>query len=180
MTTNNESSHVDPTTATNNLFISVSEELNAIHQKNNLEDSSSSHPLSFLCIYKVSKELRKLNKSAYNPWVVSIGPIHNNNDDDDDDDNEEQHLKEMKHIKVAYTKELLYRVIGKSAPSKVKGYWMDKALMECSTAMLHLTASALNYYIENLKPIIEKKIPQHKLAQMLLIDVASYSSFSTD
>ena len=164
MTTNNEPSSVE--SAIEILSRSVREKIKAIHQTNYSEDSSLSHPLSFPCIYKVSKELRKLNKRAYNPWVVSIGPIHNNNDDD----KEEQHLKEMEHIKVAYTEELLCRIAGKSASPEVKGYWMDKALMECSAAMLHLAASAFNCYAENLKRIIEKKIPQHRLAQMLLID----------
>ncbi|KAI7997699.1 UPF0481 protein [Camellia lanceoleosa] len=164
MTTNDESSSVEP--ATEILSRSVREKIKAIHQTNYSEDSSSSHPLSFPCIYKVSKELRRLNKRAYNPWVVSIGPIHNNNDDD----KEEQHLKEMEHIKVAYTEELLCRIAGKSASPEVKGYWMDKALMECSAAMLHLAASAFNCYADNLKPIIENKIPPHRLAEMLLID----------
>ncbi|XP_028105268.1 uncharacterized protein LOC114304303 isoform X2 [Camellia sinensis] len=164
MTTNNEPSSVE--SAIEILSRSVREKIKAIHQTNYSEDSSLSHPLSFPCIYKVSKELRKLNKRAYNPWVVSIGPIHNNNDDD----KEEQHLKEMEHIKVAYTEELLCRIAGKSASPEVKGYWMDKALMECSAAMLHLAASAFNCYADNLKPIIEKKIPQHRLAEMLLID----------
>ncbi|CAL5422730.1 unnamed protein product [Camellia sinensis] len=79
-------------------------------------------------------------------------------------------MKEMEHIKVAYTEELLCRIAGKSASPEVKGYWMHKALMECSAAMLHLAASAFNCYADNLKPIIEKKIPQHRLAEMLLID----------
>ncbi|KAF5953806.1 hypothetical protein HYC85_006662 [Camellia sinensis] len=164
MTTNNEPSSVE--SAIEILSRSVREKIKAIHQTNYSEDSSLSHPLSFPCIYNVSKELRKLNKRAYNPWVVSIGPIHNNNDDD----KEEQHLKEMEHIKVAYTEELLCRIAGKSASPEVKGYWMDKALMECSAAMLHLAASAFNCYADNLKAIIEKKIPQHRLAEMLLID----------
>ncbi|XP_028106352.1 UPF0481 protein At3g47200-like isoform X2 [Camellia sinensis] len=166
MTTNNELPGVeDPNKI---LYNSVIEKLKEIHQTNNSEDSSFSHQLSIPCIYKVSKELRKLNKSAYNPCVVSIGPIHYSNDDDDD--KEEQHLKEMEHIKMVYTGELFCRIAGKSASPEDKAYWMDKALMECSAAMLHFAASAFNCYAENLKRIIEKKIPQHRLAQMLLID----------
>ncbi|KAF5941374.1 hypothetical protein HYC85_022541 [Camellia sinensis] len=147
------------TTKNEILYNNVSSKLKAIHQTNK--------DLSIPCIYKVSKELRKLNKSAYNPCVVSIGPIHNKNDDDVD--KEEQHLKEMEHIKVVYTKELLCRIAGTSASPEDERHWKD-ALMKCSTAMLDSEARALNCYAENLKPIIEKKIHQHRLAEMLLID----------
>ncbi|KAF5941392.1 hypothetical protein HYC85_022559 [Camellia sinensis] len=152
MTTNNESS--GGKSATESLYNSVKEKLN------------KTYPEIKPCIYKVPEELRKLNKSAYNPRVVSIGPIHNNNDDD----KEEQHLKATEHIKEAYTNKLLCRIAGKSASAEEKADGMREALKACSTAMLDLEARALNCYAESLKPIDNKKNPEPRTAEKLLID----------
>ncbi|XP_031282393.1 UPF0481 protein At3g47200-like [Pistacia vera] len=58
-------------------------------------------PDSECCIYRVPKELRKINKAAYTPQLVSIGPFHHGNKD----------LAEMEKQKVRYKKEFGERMI---------------------------------------------------------------------
>jgi hypothetical protein len=53
------------------------------------------------CIYSVPKNLRKVNKEAYTPRIVSIGPFHHNKN------------KDMEMHKLRYLKDFLYRT-GKS------------------------------------------------------------------
>ncbi|XP_031268412.1 UPF0481 protein At3g47200-like [Pistacia vera] len=57
-------------------------------------------PDSECCIYRVPKELRKINKAAYTPQLVSIGPFHHGNKD----------LAEMEIQKVRYKKEFGKRI----------------------------------------------------------------------
>ncbi|KAK9196766.1 hypothetical protein WN943_004897 [Citrus x changshan-huyou] len=45
-----------------------------IHVDENLE------PQAECCIYRVPRALRKMNKEAYTPTVISIGPLHHGND----------------------------------------------------------------------------------------------------
>ncbi|KAI8556941.1 hypothetical protein RHMOL_Rhmol05G0296100 [Rhododendron molle] len=53
-------------------------------------------------IYRVPKDLRKVNKSAYTPRLVAIGPLHRN----------DKHLQnDMRHVKTSYTNKLLSRQI---------------------------------------------------------------------
>ncbi|KAG2669238.1 hypothetical protein I3760_14G025400 [Carya illinoinensis] len=51
------------------------------------------------CIYRVPKRLRKVNKEAYTPNLVSIGPLHHGKEE----------LKEMEKQKVRYLKEFCCR-----------------------------------------------------------------------
>nr|POF14551.1 upf0481 protein [Quercus suber] len=55
------------------------------------------------CIYRVPKRLRNVNKKAYTPKLISIGPVHRNNDE----------LKDMKEWKENYLKVFFCRT-GKS------------------------------------------------------------------
>ncbi|KAK4592724.1 hypothetical protein RGQ29_017027 [Quercus rubra] len=55
------------------------------------------------CIYRAPKRLRKINKEAYTPKLISIGPFHLGDPE----------LREMEMLKVRYFKEFCYR-IGKS------------------------------------------------------------------
>ena len=55
------------------------------------------------CIYSVPKNLRKVNKEAYTPRIVSIGPFHHN----------KNNLSGMEMHKLRYLKDFLYRT-GKS------------------------------------------------------------------
>ncbi|KAK2650779.1 hypothetical protein Ddye_018268 [Dipteronia dyeriana] len=52
-------------------------------------------PVSQCCIYKVPKELRKINGQAYTPQVISIGPFHHGN----------KALVEMEKQKLRYVSE---------------------------------------------------------------------------
>ena len=49
------------------------------------------------CIYRVPEKLHKVNKDAYTPMLISIGPFHH------------QKLKKMEQLKLRYFKEALYR-----------------------------------------------------------------------
>jgi hypothetical protein len=60
-----------------------------------LEPLSSPEP----CIYKVSDPLRKLNKEAYSPQILSIGPFHHGN----------EKLQNMEKHKLRYLKEFMER-----------------------------------------------------------------------
>ena len=51
------------------------------------------------CIYRVPKQLRKVNEEAYTPKLVSIGPFHHGKDD----------LKEMEKHKQRYLMDFLFR-----------------------------------------------------------------------
>uniref|UniRef100_A0A7N2R2X0 Uncharacterized protein n=1 Tax=Quercus lobata TaxID=97700 RepID=A0A7N2R2X0_QUELO len=55
------------------------------------------------CIYRVPKRLRNVNKKAYTPKLISIGPVHRNNGE----------LKEMQELKNIYL-EVFFRRTGKS------------------------------------------------------------------
>uniref|UniRef100_A0A7N2LFA7 Uncharacterized protein n=1 Tax=Quercus lobata TaxID=97700 RepID=A0A7N2LFA7_QUELO len=51
------------------------------------------------CIYRVPEKLHKVNKDAYTPMLISIGPFHHH----------EKKLKKMEQLKLRYFKEALYR-----------------------------------------------------------------------
>nr|XP_023891757.1 UPF0481 protein At3g47200-like [Quercus suber] len=55
------------------------------------------------CIYSVPKRLRNVNKKAYTPKLISIGPVHHNNCE----------LKDMQELKKEYL-EVFFRRTGKS------------------------------------------------------------------
>ncbi|KAB1225068.1 hypothetical protein CJ030_MR1G005403 [Morella rubra] len=46
------------------------------------------------CIYRVPKKLRKVNKDAYTPKLISIGPLHHRR----------KELRDMENLKVRYFK----------------------------------------------------------------------------
>ncbi|KAM7490152.1 hypothetical protein LguiA_033073 [Lonicera macranthoides] len=51
------------------------------------------------CIYRVPKELRKVNEKAYTPRIVSIGPFHHNN----------KNFESMEQVKKRYMKKFVRR-----------------------------------------------------------------------
>ncbi|KAK4592759.1 hypothetical protein RGQ29_017060 [Quercus rubra] len=55
------------------------------------------------CIYRVPKRLHNVNKKAYTPKLISIGPVHRNNDE----------LKDMQGLKENYL-EVFFCLTGKS------------------------------------------------------------------
>jgi hypothetical protein len=61
------------------------------------------------CIYRVPKNLRKINKAAYTPKLVSIGPFHYGL----------KELRDMEKHKLRYFKDFLYRT-GKSQEDLLK------------------------------------------------------------
>ncbi|XP_050282415.1 UPF0481 protein At3g47200-like [Quercus robur] len=52
------------------------------------------------CIYRVPQRLRNVNKNAYTPKLISIGPVHRNNGE----------LKDMQMWKESYLKEFFSRI----------------------------------------------------------------------
>ena len=63
------------------------------------------------CIYKVPKQLRKINEEAYTPKLVSIGPFHHIHPNDDLKDTEKYKLdlKDMEEYKLKYLDDFLKR-----------------------------------------------------------------------
>ncbi|XP_030963886.1 uncharacterized protein LOC115985055 [Quercus lobata] len=51
------------------------------------------------CIYRVPKNLRQINKEAYSPKLISIGPFHHGKEE----------VRDMEKLKVRYLKEFCYR-----------------------------------------------------------------------
>ena len=51
------------------------------------------------CIYRVPKNLRRINKEAYSPKLISIGPFHHGKEE----------VRDMEKLKVRYLKEFCYR-----------------------------------------------------------------------
>ena len=51
------------------------------------------------CIYRVPKNLRQINKEAYSPMLISIGPFHHGKEE----------VRDMEKLKVRYLKEFCYR-----------------------------------------------------------------------
>ena len=49
------------------------------------------------CIYRVPKNLRQINKEAYSPKLISIGPFHHGKDE----------VRDMEKLKVRYLKGIL-------------------------------------------------------------------------
>ncbi|KAL4600023.1 hypothetical protein ACB092_11G168100 [Castanea dentata] len=66
------------------------------------------------CIYKVPKKLRQVNKEAYTPKLISIGPFHHGGKDlrgekELRDEDNENVPRDMEMLKVRYFKDFCYR-----------------------------------------------------------------------
>nr|POF27057.1 upf0481 protein [Quercus suber] len=66
------------------------------------------------CIYKVPKKLRQVNKEAYTPKLISIGPFHHGEKDlrgekESRDEENENVPTDMEMLKVRYFKDFCYR-----------------------------------------------------------------------
>ena len=66
------------------------------------------------CIYKVPKKLRQVNKEAYTPKLISIGPFHHGEKDlwgekELRDEENENVPRDMEMLKVRYFKDFCYR-----------------------------------------------------------------------
>ena len=66
------------------------------------------------CIYKVPKKLHQVNKEAYTPKLISIGPFHHGEKDlrgekELRDEENENVPRDMEMLKVRYLKEFCYR-----------------------------------------------------------------------
>ncbi|KAM4072235.1 hypothetical protein ACB094_11G122500 [Castanea mollissima] len=60
------------------------------------------------CIYRTPKKLREVNKEAYTPKLISIGPFHYGGKEPRDKDGERE-LREMEKLKVGYLKKFCNR-----------------------------------------------------------------------
>ncbi|KAF8392727.1 hypothetical protein HHK36_023076 [Tetracentron sinense] len=95
------------------------------------------------CIYRVHEKFRKINKNAYTPDTVAIGPFHRG----------EERLKAMEEHKLRYVRALLAQT---TTP--------DRKLEECIKAMSRLEERARKCYSE---PI---NLDSHEFLEMLLVD----------
>lgn len=97
------------------------------------------------CIYRVPKDLRKVNKSAYIPRLVAIGPLHRN----------DKHLQNaMQHVKTSYTNKLLSRqLIMITAEMEVLESEENKnaVLRECLAEMKKLIDRVKECYLREVK-----------------------------
>ncbi|KAK0606591.1 hypothetical protein LWI29_001241 [Acer saccharum] len=98
-------------------------------------------PVPPCCIYRVPKDLRKINEAAYTPQVISIGPLHHG----------EKEFFEMEKQKLRYMLEFSKRV------SKEK-------LMEFKRFIEENEQHIRNYYQEN------SSLPSPKFVSMILHD----------
>ena len=60
------------------------------------------------CIYRAPKKLREVNKEAYTPKLISIGPFHYGGEEPRDKDGEREQ-REMKKLKMGYLKKFCNR-----------------------------------------------------------------------
>ncbi|XP_058214472.1 uncharacterized protein LOC131325965 [Rhododendron vialii] len=96
------------------------------------------------CIYRVPKDLRKVNKSAYIPRLVAIGPLHRN----------DKHLQNaMQHVKTSYTNRLLSRQMIIPAGMEVLESEEKKnaVLRECLAEMKKLIDHVKECYLREVK-----------------------------
>ncbi|KAF8392726.1 hypothetical protein HHK36_023075 [Tetracentron sinense] len=96
------------------------------------------------CIYRVHEKFRKINKYAYTPDTVAIGPFHRG----------EERLKAMEEQKLRYVHGLLARIT--TMP--------EKKMEECVEAMRKLEEKARKCYSE---PI---NLDGNEFLEMLLVD----------
>ncbi|KAG5550498.1 hypothetical protein RHGRI_015463 [Rhododendron griersonianum] len=96
------------------------------------------------CIYRVPKDLRKVNKSAYTPRLVAIGPLHRN----------DKHLQnDMQHVKTSYTNKLLSRQLIIPAGMEVleSEEMKNAVLRECLAEMKELIERVKECYLREVK-----------------------------
>ncbi|KAK9906125.1 hypothetical protein M0R45_002860 [Rubus argutus] len=106
--------------------------------KYKLEEMS---PLSSqCCIYRVPKRLRDMNKKAYTPQVVSIGPLHNGGEG----------LKAMEDHKIRYVKDFLER-------TKVR-------MEDCLNTLKEWETRIRDCYAENIE------FNENKLVEIVMVD----------
>ncbi|KAG2712929.1 hypothetical protein I3760_04G148900 [Carya illinoinensis] len=93
-----------------------------------LLESSRRHLPGECCIYKVPRHLRKLNKEAYTPQVISIGPFHHGN----------KKLQILEKYKLRYLKDFMRRA--NTNPGKlvriVKG--LEERIRQCYAETIEL------------------------------------------
>ena len=112
------------------------------HVDFNLEDIHV--PVRQCCIYRVPKDLRKINEAAYTPQVISIDPLHHG----------EKEFIEMEKQKLRYMLEFSKRVgVGAEKLKEFKRFIEDNEQ--------HIR----NYYQEN------SSLPSPKFVSMILHDV---------
>ncbi|KAK3005402.1 hypothetical protein RJ639_016935 [Escallonia herrerae] len=106
-------------------------------------------PSSNASIYRVPRNLRELNESAYTPHIVSIGPYHKHS----------EHLKDMEDHQISYMHSFLSRIRPKPNQSA------EDATKEIANKMLEKVADARSCYEATDKPYDDARF-----AEMLLID----------
>ncbi|KAL5798934.1 hypothetical protein ACOSQ2_003754 [Xanthoceras sorbifolium] len=94
------------------------------------------------CIYRVPRDLRKINEKAYTPQVVSIGPLHHG---------KEEYLIEMEKQKLRYVKKFGER----TSTDKLKEFW---SFIEANERKIR------SFYAEN------SNLSSGKFVKMILYD----------
>ncbi|KAG5550464.1 hypothetical protein RHGRI_015435 [Rhododendron griersonianum] len=106
-------------------------------------------------IYRVPNDLRELNKSAYIPRIISIGPLHW----------KEKHLPTpMQDIKKYYAYYLFTRVTERMNSDVQKRKKKTELLQECVGKMKQCLERAKKFYAEELK------LNDDEMVEMMLVD----------
>ncbi|XP_058217031.1 uncharacterized protein LOC131327928 [Rhododendron vialii] len=105
------------------------------------EGAQKTEWFSSACIYRVPKDLRKVNHRAYTPRLIAVGPLHRN----------DKHLQTpMQHIKVIYTNDLLSRLtVGLEGMESVEK--KNAVLQECLAEMNKSINDAKKCYLAEVK-----------------------------
>ncbi|KAG5512617.1 hypothetical protein RHGRI_038907 [Rhododendron griersonianum] len=109
-----------------------------------VEGTRKTNSFPSACIYRVPKDLRRVNKSAYTPRLVAIGPLHRN----------DKHLQNaMQHVKTSYTNKLLSRQIMITMGMEVLELEEKKnaVLRECLAEMKKLIDRVKECYLREVK-----------------------------
>ncbi|OVA05337.1 Protein of unknown function DUF247 [Macleaya cordata] len=115
--------------------------------KGKLESAPPSDFVAQHCIYRVHEKIRKINKSAYTPVVVSIGPFHCG----------EGRLQAVEECKLIYIRDMLTRA------TKTGNRW-STILEECVEFIKTIEEEARNCYSE---PI---KLSSDEFVEMMVVD----------
>ncbi|EAY96425.1 hypothetical protein OsI_18320 [Oryza sativa Indica Group] len=134
--------------------------------------ASNSKPSSSFRLWRVPKHVRDINKEAYGPKFVCIGPYHRRRrrrgggDRDADDDEEEERRLRVEKLKERYLDELLTDVVG---PPHVDDHRAkrDEILLLCTCRLGEMLDSVRRFYAEE---EYLRGMTDEEMVRMLLLD----------
>ncbi|XP_062025294.1 UPF0481 protein At3g47200-like isoform X2 [Rosa rugosa] len=131
---------------------SLTEELESILNPEDQGRESSTN--SMTCIYKVPSTMRQVNRKAYEPNIVSIGPYHHG----------VESLQEMEKLKHTYFRRLFQPNYHDRLDDEVVSLKKKKAVDDAKKAMEELEVAARSCYSE------QSKLSSKAFVKMMLID----------